>query len=125
VLCDSSDEVDPSAGLEQRIVRAFREPSSIERFGGWSLGESTHLINDAWLFEQYPEETYQLYLLDPQGDLSLPVWVDHVGSANTHRVIGRIEPTSSFPVRVRLPQIPVAEPPLSAPAKSRKSRAKS
>ena len=37
--------------LEQRVRQAIQDPSSVDRFRGWSLGESRHLINDAWLFD--------------------------------------------------------------------------
>lgn len=110
IWCDSSDEPDCSSGLEQRVRSAMREPASVERFGGWSLGESTHLINDAWLFDGVaPPEPYQTFLLCEPGELTLPVWVDHVGSAGTRYAMGCLEELTTQPPRERLPQIPMAD----------------
>ncbi len=110
VWCDSSDEPEPASGLEQRVRRAMRDPSSVERFGGWSLGESTHLINDAWLFDEVaPAEPYRTFLLSERGDVTFPVWVDHVGSAGTRFATGCLEELATMPPRERLPQIPWAD----------------
>jgi CRISPR-associated protein Cas5t len=109
VWCDSDDENDPSLGLEERVRQAMRDPSSVERFGGWSLGESTHLINDAWLFDgAAPSEPYRTFLVSEPGELTFPVWVDHVGSAGTKYAMGRLEELTTLPPRERLPQIPFA-----------------
>jgi CRISPR-associated protein Cas5t len=108
IWCDSSAESHPDSGLERRVCRAFRDPSSVERFGGWSLGESTHLINDAWLHETSPlPQPYRTFLLASPGEMSLPVWVDHVGSSGTRHAVGRLEDTTDFPHPSRLPQIPL------------------
>src|SRR5262245_25403547 len=42
---DSSSEL-PDRGplLEQRVAEALSQPSAVRRFGGLSLGESTHLV---------------------------------------------------------------------------------
>lgn len=112
IWCDSSDENDISTGLEERVRRAMRDPTSIDRFGGWSLGESTHLINDAWLFDGgAPPESYRTFLVSDRGELTLPVWVDHVGSAGTKYAMGRLEELTTPPARERLPQIPFADVP--------------
>lgn len=110
IWCDSGDERDVPSGLEQRVRDAMRDPSTVERFGGWSLGESTHLINDAWLFEGVPPpDPYRTFVLAERGELTLPIWVDHVGSAGTRFAVGRLEELTSIPARERLPQIPWAE----------------
>src|SRR5437763_15855501 len=41
---DSSEEAAGSHGLETRVRRALTKPATVSRFGGLSLGESTHLI---------------------------------------------------------------------------------
>ena len=69
--------------LVERLTSAFRTPGSVDRFGGLSLGESTHLVDEVrpWLGG---DPTRGLTLLrDEQGDVSLPVWPDHVGSQGT------------------------------------------
>lgn len=110
IWCDSADEPDPSAGLEARVRTALREPAGVERFGGWSLGESTHLINDLWPRDDgAPPRRCHVFLEDGTGDLTLPVWIDHVGSAGTRYAVGRLVPTTEAPPRDRLPQIPRAE----------------
>jgi CRISPR-associated protein Cas5t len=68
--------------LARRVREALANPSAVRRFGGLSLGESTHLVNDISLLrDELPEG--QLLLAETDGDLSLPIWPDHVGSATT------------------------------------------
>lgn len=106
LICDSREERDPSSGLEFRVLRAMRAPHEIERFGGWCLGESTHLINDVWLLagEVLPRRC-EVFVLDPGGAVTLPVWVDHVGSRGTRYAVGRIEPRTSLPANFELPLV--------------------
>ncbi len=67
--------------LAGRLSEAFSQPSVVSRFGGLSLGESTHLVDEVKLYTQN-EQHGRLLTKRDDGDLSLPVWVDHVG-ANT------------------------------------------
>lgn len=67
--------------LAQRLSDALSQPSGISRFGGLSLGESTHLIDEVSLFKRESVQG-RLLIRKNDGNLSLPVWVDHVG-ANT------------------------------------------
>ncbi len=107
VWCDSNAEPDPASGLEARVVRTIREPSTVDRFGGLSLGESTHLVNDVKLIEgDFPPA--RTFLLATDGALTLPVWVDHVGSAQTRFVVGNLEELAVPPTVERIPQIPLA-----------------
>ena len=123
IWCDSGDEPDPSMGLEARVRAAIRDPASVDRFGGWSLGESTHLINDVWAHDDgAPPSACRAFLLDAEGDLTLPVWVDHVGSAGTRHAVGRLVEVNEPPPRDRLPSIPQQETPLSAAKQGRKSK---
>lgn len=104
IWCDSSAESDD--GLERRVTRALTSPAEINRFGGWSLGESTHLVNDAHLLPSaIPPTGTRAFLLDPDGTLTLPVWVDHVGMAGTRYVVGTLAALSAPPSVARLPQI--------------------
>lgn len=74
---------DAALSLAERIQIALGEPQVITRFGGLSLGESTHLVNDVRLLHQMDGTSCQLLKRDPEGDLALPVWPDHVGSSGT------------------------------------------
>lgn len=65
--------------LAERIERSFDKPSIINRFGGLCLGESTHLVDEVKLLESFPKDKCQFLLNDEEGELSLPVWADHIG----------------------------------------------
>ena len=121
--CDSAGEPEGGEGLEGRVVRALREPGSVERAGGWSLGESTHLINDVRLLpEGRPPAECQAFLVEPEGDVTLPVWVDHVGSRGTRYAVGRLIRLRDAPLAERLPLIPLAETLETKPPSGRKRR---
>jgi CRISPR-associated protein Cas5t len=83
-LCwvDSSGEHDAGQTLEQRIITALTTPESIDRYGILCLGLSDDVVNDVQLCETIEGEWYQL-VPDNMGTIELPVWVDHVGAANT------------------------------------------
>ncbi len=107
VWCDSGEEPAPAAGLEGRVVRALREPAGVERAGGWSLGESTHLINEARLLpDARPPSECRAFLCQPAGTLTLPVWVDHVGTRLTRYAVGDLVSLSEAPAVHLLPRIP-------------------
>lgn len=65
--------------LASRVQEALQLPSGVSRFGGLSLGESTHLVNDVAILKDEAIRGRLLMALD-EGDLSLPIWPDHVGS---------------------------------------------
>jgi CRISPR-associated protein Cas5t len=93
---DSSAEMaqPPVAPLEQRVQQALAQPASVSRFGGLSLGESAHLVDEVRRFEPNHHRFADLppdgsaFLLAERGRITLPVWVDHVGSAGTRYVTG-------------------------------------
>jgi CRISPR-associated protein Cas5t len=102
--CDSREE--ENERLEDRVQRVLRDPKSIDRFGGWSLGESTHLINDAHLLaDGVPPPGTRGFLLDAGGALTLPVWVNHVGMAGTRYVVGSLQALDAAPRFDQLPRI--------------------
>ena len=105
IWVDGSNE-SSMPSLEQRVVAAFEDPSSVVRFGDWSLGESTHLVNDASLInkEGRPEPS-ESFLVDPAGNLTLPIRVDHVGAAGTVYATGSVVSCASWPERDLLPEI--------------------
>lgn len=69
--------------LAERVMKVRTSPRGIKRFGGLSLGESRDLINDIIWNPTWQQETGQWLTEDPEGELPLPIWVDHVGSKNT------------------------------------------
>jgi CRISPR-associated protein Cas5t len=94
---DSSEEMDRTSGLEERVRGGLTNPASVVRFGGLSLGESTHLVDEVQLLDRYLQGARtsarkhahgQIFLLAGCGRVTLPVWVDHVGSAGTRHVTG-------------------------------------
>jgi CRISPR-associated protein Cas5t len=92
IWLDSSDEDGPP--LEDRVSVVLAHPGTVTRFGGLSLGESTHLVDEVCLLASVQdrlEKTGRAFLLVPRGRLTLPVWVDHVGSAGTRYATGSLE----------------------------------
>ena len=89
VWIDSSGERGAPT-LEERVVGALRYPAAVNRFGGLALGESTHLVDEVKVLDPDPSRTQKLFCLDVRGRLSLPVWVDHVGSSGTRSVAGNV-----------------------------------
>lgn len=84
VWIDGSKDKAVGANLAERISQAFANPSSVNRFGGLCLGESRDLVNDVCLVQPTDDVgTPQWLIRDDQGLLSLPIWVDHVGSRMT------------------------------------------
>lgn len=69
--------------LAERLRAAMRQPASVVRFGGLSLGESRDLVNDVTLDPAWEDEKCTWLFVDPEGENPLPVWVDHVGAAGT------------------------------------------
>jgi CRISPR-associated protein Cas5t len=111
IWVDSSEGSTAVPSLEERVRAALTNPESVARFGGLSLGESTHLVDEVYLFDQriagwLQGRVGQAFLLADRGRLTLPVWVDHVGSAGTRYVTGNIEsgPLLIPPVE-RMPRI--------------------
>ncbi len=83
--------------LASRVEQAMQHPSTISRFGGLSLGESTHLVNDITILDQKVVRGRQL-MAEDEGDLSLPIWPDHVGSGTRwgqYRLSNEMEITDS------------------------------
>jgi CRISPR-associated protein Cas5t len=116
VWIDSTDEagVGDSDRLEARVGRALESPSTVTRFGGLSLGESTHLVDEVCLWDRVKDRPEhrdwkpRAFLNHDRGRLTLPVWVDHVGSAGTRYVTGNLEEGPLTPPDVgRMPRIPV------------------
>jgi CRISPR-associated protein Cas5t len=69
--------------LAERVREILASPTTSNRFGGLSLGESTHLVDEVRRLRPSDPTSGQLLARDVQGDLALPIWPDHVGSAGT------------------------------------------
>lgn len=105
---DSSGETNDGEDLELRVRTALdpKKRGVVHRFGGLSLGESTHLVDEVSLFDGDDQRDGNAFLLSAQGRLTLPVWVDHVGSAGTNYVTGNMEHRPLMPPDVsRIPQV--------------------
>ncbi len=89
--------------LAVRLASALDDPASVRRFGGLSLGESTHLVDEVRRLRPGDLARARRLVSDPAGDLTLPIWPDHVGSAGTH--------WGQFALAEWLPAEPVAGPP--------------
>lgn len=108
IWLDSTDEVARGASLEERVNRAVTQPRAITRCGGLSLGESTHLVDEVSILPGTKHDREgQAFLTSPRGRLTLPVWVDHVGSAGTRYVTGDLVKHQLLlpPDRHRMPRI--------------------
>lgn len=112
IWLDSETEANEAdSSLEDRVRGALNDPSGVTRFGGLSLGESTHLVDEVCLLEKRLDsltdaDNLEMFLLADHGRLTLPVWVDHVGSAGTRYATGDLTPASfTPPAAQQLPQI--------------------
>jgi len=68
----------------------------VKRFGGLSFGESTHLVDEIRLtgdlgWQADEDSSASVFVLAELGQLTLPVWVDHVGSQRTRYVTGELK----------------------------------
>jgi CRISPR-associated protein Cas5t len=97
VWLDSSAEAGGRPTLEDRVAAALSAPAKVERFGGLSLGESTHLVDEVSSFVGDQRASGKAFLLADDGRLTLPVWVDHVGSADTRYATGNLVESPLLP----------------------------
>lgn len=117
---DSRDERGERPFLEQRVDDALTRPETLQRFGGLSLGESTHLVDEVARFPGSAEKSGSMFVCADRGRLTLPVWVDHVGSAGTRYVTGDLRCVPLIPPDRS--QLPVIEPPEQASSPKRTKR---
>jgi CRISPR-associated protein Cas5t len=71
------------APLAKRLADALRDPASVTRYGGLSLGESAHMVNEVRALRESDLVHARLLCRTELGRLTLPIWPDHVGSAGT------------------------------------------
>ncbi|CAN5489397.1 type I-MYXAN CRISPR-associated protein Cas5/Cmx5/DevS [soil metagenome] len=81
-------------GLEGRIVEAIQSPTSVDRYSLLCLGLSDDAVNDVSLCQTFSGVWHRLSPSDT-GTMELPVWVDHVGAANTRWRRFEFEETAS------------------------------
>ncbi|HOB76760.1 MAG TPA: type I-MYXAN CRISPR-associated protein Cas5/Cmx5/DevS [Phycisphaerae bacterium] len=102
----SEDVAGDDINLEKRVRVALETPEKITRFGGLSLGESTHLVDEVKVFAPDASAKGRTFLLAERGRMTLPVWVDHVGSKGTRYVTGDlVDGLLTEPPSERMPQI--------------------
>ena len=95
---DALSGVNPSPATDTQRAECF-----------WSLGDTqqaTHLVDEVSIITGEPPEA-DTFCSASDGRMSLPVWVDHVGSAGTRRRVGNLH-------RCRRPavtDIPMISPP--------------
>lgn len=81
-IASGTDAAQPK--LPERLQSAFTNPETVNRFGALCLGESHDLVNAVTLLpENYQGESLRWLVQDSNGLLTLPYWVDHVGSQGT------------------------------------------
>jgi len=98
IWLDSSTESNDGETLESRVHIAL-DPTrrhTIQRFGGLSLGESTHMVDSVSFLDEerrtrLSSRRLRLFETNPNGSITLPVWVDHVGSRGTRYATGNLE----------------------------------
>ena len=90
IWVDSSEEKQGDVNLERRIAVALdpKQRHRIKRFGALSMGESSHLVDEVCSFAGDSTRLGRIFLRAERGRMTLPVWVDHVGSADTRWVTG-------------------------------------
>ncbi|MHB1654458.1 MAG: type I-MYXAN CRISPR-associated protein Cas5/Cmx5/DevS [Desulfitobacteriaceae bacterium] len=88
---DAEDERIPS--LSQSVRKALQDPNSITRFGGLSCGESHNLIDQITHMDSLKSDE-SLWELRSQenGEWTIPLWVDHVGSSSTRWTTATFQP---------------------------------
>ena len=88
-LCwiDSSNEksngsFEGNKTLEERLQSVLITPGNVDRRGILCLGLSDDAVNSVSLCDRFDGDWHRLLPRD-SGTIELPVWVDHVGAANT------------------------------------------
>ena len=78
-----SESEKATPALFDRLSAALDHPAGVKRFGGLSLGESTMLVDEVRHWRKTDPAEGRLLEKFDDGDLSLPVWPDHVGAIGT------------------------------------------
>lgn len=81
--------------LAERVEAVVDRKETPDRYGALALGESTHLVDELRRLRPTDGGRGRLLIRDERGDLALPSWVDHVGSAGTSWGQYRFQETDS------------------------------
>ena len=112
IWLDSSEEENQDGPLLEERVKIALDPArrgDIDRFGGLSLGESTHLVDEVNLVN--PETlsldddeiaNAQILSCGPDGHQAWTVWVDHVGADYTKYATGSLVQWNAAPPELKL-----------------------
>lgn len=93
-VASGEDRVKPT--LAERVEQALMHPTSVQRFGCLYLGESNDLVNVVKLVsDDYWSESRRWLIRDDEGLMTLPYWVDHVGSRGTRWLRYRLQEIST------------------------------
>lgn len=102
-----------SPSLANRLEQAMRAPALVTRFGGLSLGESTHLVDELRPLRPEDDAGAAAWMVaDPDGTYALPIWPDHVGSRRTRYGQFSLQPTTDLftpPVEAWVSVVPPVE----------------
>jgi CRISPR-associated protein Cas5t len=90
----ATDNSDQSNTLEKRLKKALTEPENVKRRGVLCLGLSDDTVNSISLCDQFEGDWHRL-LPSASGSMELPIWVDHVGAAQTRWRRFEFEKTAS------------------------------
>jgi CRISPR-associated protein Cas5t len=111
---DSAGE--PGGRLEDRVRAALAPPvgAAVTRFGGLSLGESSHLVDEVSPWDKvkdlYAGKSVRTFRVAPGGRFTFPVWVDHVGSAGTRYATGDLVDRPAAAAEPAAAELPVIRP---------------
>ena len=72
-----------SPSLRERVAEVLCNPAASRRFGALALGESTHLVDEVRRLRPGDLDGARPLVADPDGELSLTLWPNHVGSKGT------------------------------------------
>ncbi|MBD2017226.1 type I-MYXAN CRISPR-associated protein Cas5/Cmx5/DevS [Microcoleus sp. FACHB-53] len=93
-VASGEERVQPT--LAERVEQALMHPTSVQRFGCLYLGESNDLVNVVKLVsDDYRGESRRWLIRDDEGLITLPYWVDHVGSRGTRWLRYRLQEIST------------------------------
>lgn len=76
-------EPEATPSLYQRVAQVLANPAASRRFGALALGESTHLVDELRPLRPGDLAGARPLVADPDGDLTLTLWPNHVGSKGT------------------------------------------
>ena len=92
--------------MEKNVELVFENNfSNIERFGCLSFGESCYIINDVKIIKNFDQlsDDQEVFLLDDEGTINLPVFCDYKKYAKTTYAQGNLFKIK-FPEKEKMPE---------------------